>query len=40
LVKAGLGSSADEYIRLKKSRVSKFMRTVTPWEVNHYLTFI
>ncbi|MFZ0133266.1 MAG: type III glutamate--ammonia ligase [Desulfobacterales bacterium] len=40
VVKAGLGPIADEYIRLKKAEWSEFMRTVTPWEVNRYLTFI
>jgi glutamine synthetase len=40
VVKQGLGAIADEYISLKKAEWSEFMRTVTPWEVDRYLTFI
>lgn len=40
VVKAGLGPIADEYISLKKAEWGEFMRTVTPWEVERYLTFI
>lgn len=40
VVQSGLGVIADEYIRLKKAEWGEFMRTVTPWEVNRYLTFI
>ncbi len=40
VVKAGMGPIADEYIQLKKAEWSEFMRTVTPWEVERYLTFI
>jgi glutamine synthetase len=40
VVKAGLGPIADEYIKLKKAEWSDFMRQVTPWEVNRYLTLL
>jgi len=40
VVRSGLGPIADEYIRLKKAEWSEFMRHVTPWEVQRYLTFL
>ena len=40
VVKAGLGPIADEYIRLKKGEWGEFMKHVTPWEVNRYLTLL
>jgi glutamine synthetase len=40
VVKAGLGAIADEFIKLKKSEWGKFMKHVTPWEVDRYLTLL
>ena len=40
VVRAGLGPIADELIRLKKAEWSEFMRQVTPWEVDRYLTYL
>jgi glutamine synthetase len=40
VVKAGLGAIADEFIKLKKADWGEFMRTVTPWEIERYLTII
>jgi glutamine synthetase len=40
VVKAGLGPIADEFIRLKKSEWGEFMKHVTPWEVDRYLTLL
>ncbi len=40
VVKDGLGPIADEFIKLKKAEWSEFMRHVTPWEVERYLTYL
>jgi glutamine synthetase len=40
VVKSGLGPIADEYIKLKKNEWGEFMKHVTPWEVNRYLTLL
>lgn len=40
VVKAGLGPIAEEYIKLKKAEWSEYMRQVTPWEVDRYLTLL
>ncbi|MDJ0784899.1 MAG: type III glutamate--ammonia ligase [Desulfosarcinaceae bacterium] len=40
VVKEGLGPIADEYIRLKKNEWGEFMKQVTPWEVDRYLTLL
>ena len=40
VIKAGLGSIADEFIKLKKSEWSEFMQHVTQWEVDRYLTIL
>jgi glutamine synthetase len=41
VVKSALGPIADEFIRLKKSEWSEFMRhQVTPWEIKRYLTML
>lgn len=40
VVKEGLGPIADEFIRLKKSEWSEFMRHVTPWEIKRYLSML
>ena len=40
VVKAGLGPIAGEYIKLKKSEWSEFMKHVTQWEVDRYLTLL
>ncbi len=40
VVKSGLGPIAEEFIKLKKSEWSIFMKHVTPWEVQRYLTFL
>jgi glutamine synthetase len=41
VVKSALGPIADEFIRLKKSEWSDFMRNqVTPWEIKRYLTML
>lgn len=38
LVKDALGPIADEFTKLKKAEWSEYMRHVTPWEINRYLT--
>ena len=40
VVKAGLGPIAEEYIKLKKAEWSEYMRQVTPWEIDRYLTLL
>ncbi len=40
VIKSGLGSIAEEYIKLKKSEWSEFMQYVTQWEIDRYLTMI
>jgi glutamine synthetase len=40
VVKSGLGPIAHEYIRLKKAEWGEFMKHVTPWEVDRYLTML
>lgn len=41
VVTSALGPIADEFIRLKKSEWSEFMRhQVTPWEIKRYLTML
>ena len=41
VVRSALGPIADEFIRLKKSEWSEFMRgQVTPWEIKRYLTML
>ena len=40
VIRAGLGPIAEEFIKIKKAEWSEFMRLVTPWEVDRYLTFI
>ena len=41
VVQSALGPIAGEYIRLKKSEWSEFMRNqVTPWEIKRYLTML
>ncbi len=41
VVKSALGPIADEFVRLKKSEWSEFMRyQVTPWEIKRYLTML
>ena len=40
VVKSGMGPIADEYVKLKKGEWGEFMRHVTPWEVERYLTFL
>ncbi len=41
VVKSALGAIADEFIRLKKSEWSEFMRhQVSPWEIKRYLTML
>ncbi len=40
VVKSALGPIADEFIKLKKSEWSDFMRQVTPWEIKRYLTVL
>lgn len=40
VVQSGLGPIAKEFIRLKKAEWTEFMRHVTPWEVDRYLTFL
>ena len=40
VVKSGMGPIADEYIKIKKAEWGEFMRHVTPWEVERYLTFL
>jgi len=40
VLKSALGPIADEYIKLKKAEWGEFMRHVTRWELNRYLTFL
>jgi glutamine synthetase len=40
VVRSGLGPIADEYIKLKKGEWGEFMKHVTPWEVERYLTLL
>ena len=40
VIKQGLGSIADEYIKLKKAQWGEFMRHVTPWEIEQTLTML
>ncbi|GBC59182.1 glutamine synthetase [Desulfonema ishimotonii] len=40
VVRSGLGPIGDEYVRLKKAEWGEFMRHVTPWEVDRYLTVL
>ncbi|WP_419659201.1 glutamine synthetase 3 (Glutamate--ammonia ligase III) [Desulfosarcina variabilis str. Montpellier] len=40
VVRSGLGPIADEYIKLKKGEWGEFMKHVTPWEVDRYLTLL
>jgi glutamine synthetase len=40
VVRSGLGPIGDEFIRLKKADWGEFMRLVTPWEIEKYLTIL
>ncbi|MGD9331939.1 MAG: type III glutamate--ammonia ligase [Desulfobacterales bacterium] len=40
VVMAGLGPIANEFVRLKKGEWGEFMKHVTPWEVDRYLTLL
>jgi glutamine synthetase len=40
VVKGGLGPIAEEFIKLKKAEWSDYMRQVTPWEIDRYLTLL
>jgi glutamine synthetase len=40
VVRAGLGPIAQDFIRLKKADWGEFMRLVTPWEIDRYLTVL
>ncbi|MBI5443059.1 MAG: type III glutamate--ammonia ligase [Deltaproteobacteria bacterium] len=40
VVRAGLGPIAEEFIKLKKADWGEFMRLVTPWEIERYLTVL
>ena len=40
VIRSGLGPIADEYIKMKKAEWGLFMKHVTPWEVDRYLTFV
>ncbi len=40
VIKSGLGEIAGEFIKLKKSEWGEFMKHVTPWEVERYLTLL
>ena len=40
VVKKGLGSIADEYIKLKKAEWAQYMCHVSPWEVERILTLL